>query len=245
MTLDVFVYGLASVLVVSAVSLVGILTVPAKSKNLIYLVSFSAGALFGDSFIHLLPETIEMGFSNATPIYILGGIVTLFIVEKIIHWHHSHGVPNPNVHMKPFAFMNLVGDGVHNFIDGLVIGGSYLVSIPLGLATTIAVVFHEIPQEIGDFGVLLKGGVHRRKAIMLNLFSALTSVAGFLVSIAISGYTEGFVSVMVPFTIGSFIYIAGSDLIPELHKEKSDKSAMQLLSFISGMAVMYLLLLIE
>ncbi|MBI3412844.1 MAG: ZIP family metal transporter [Candidatus Aenigmarchaeota archaeon] len=245
MTLDVFAYGLASVLVVSAISLVGILAIPAKSKNLIYPVSFAAGGLFGDSFIHLLPQTIEMGFTGATPVYILSGIVTMFVVEKIIHWHHSHGRPGPNAHIKPFVFMNLIGDGVHNFIDGLVIGASYLVNVPLGVATTLAVVFHEIPQEIGDFGVLLKGGVNRGKAIMLNLFSALAAVAGFLVSMAISGYIEGFVSIMVPFTIGSFVYIAGSDLIPELHKEKSDKSAMQLLSFVAGIAVMYLLLLVE
>ncbi len=243
--LGVFAYGLASVLIVSAISLVGILAVPAKSKNLIYLVSFSAGALFGDSFIHLLPETIELGFTGLTPLYILGGIVTMFVVEKIINWHHSHNIHTANPHVKPFVFMNLIGDGVHNFIDGLVIGSSYLANIPLGISTTMAVIFHEIPQEIGDFGVLLKGGVHRKKAVMLNLFSALTAVAGFLVSMVISGYIEGFVSIMMPFTIGSFVYIAGSDLIPELHKEKSDKSAMQLLSFISGMAVMYLLLLIE
>ncbi len=239
----VFVYGLASVLMVSLISLVGILAIPAKSKNLIYLVSFSAGSLFGDSFIHLLPETINIGFTTATSMYILSGIVTMFVVEKIIHWHHSHDAHRENPHIKPFVFMNLIGDGVHNFIDGLVIGGSYLVSVPLGVATTLAVVFHEIPQEIGDFGVLLKGGLNRRKAIVLNLFSALTSVAGFLVSMAISGYTDNFVAIIMPFTIGSFVYIAGSDLIPELHKEKSDKSAMQLASFVAGIGVMYLLLL--
>ncbi|MBI4177678.1 MAG: ZIP family metal transporter [Candidatus Aenigmarchaeota archaeon] len=243
--LDVFVYGLASVLVVSLISLVGILAIPAKSKHLIYLVSFSAGALFGDSFIHLLPETMEMGFDGTTPIYILAGIVTMFVVEKIINWHHSHDMHNKSQHVKPFVFMNLIGDGVHNFIDGLVIGSSYLASVPLGVATTLAVVFHEIPQEIGDFGVLLRGGVNRGKAIMLNFFSALAAVAGFLVSMAISSYVGNFVSMMVPFTIGSFVYIAGSDLIPELHKEKSDKSAMQLLSFVAGMAAMYALLLIE
>ncbi|MBI1971829.1 MAG: ZIP family metal transporter [Candidatus Aenigmarchaeota archaeon] len=244
--LDVFAYGLASVFVVSAISLIGILAIPAKSKNLIYLVSFSAGALFGDSFIHLLPETIEMGFTGATPIYILSGIVTMFVVEKIIHWHHSHGRPNPNAHVKPFVFMNLIGDGVHNFIDGLVIGSSYLVNIQLGIATSLAVVFHEIPQEIGDFGVLLKGGVNRKKAVVLNLFSALAAVAGLLVSMAVSGYIEGFVSMMVPFTIGNFVYIAGSDLIPELHKEKKTaKSAAQLVSFVLGIVVMYLLLLAE
>lgn len=244
--LDVFAYGLASVLIVSIISLVGILAIPAKSKNLMYLVSFSAGALFGDSFIHLLPETIELGFTNTTPLYILGGIVTMFVVEKIINWHHSHDIHTANPHVKPFVFMNLIGDGVHNFIDGLVIGSSYLVNIPLGIATTLAVVFHEIPQEIGDFGVLLKGGLNRSKAIMLNLFSALAAVAGFFVSLVISGYVSGFVSIMLPFTIGNFVYIAGSDLIPELHKEKKTaKSAIQLLSFVIGIAVMYLLLALE
>ncbi|MFH0890040.1 MAG: ZIP family metal transporter [Candidatus Aenigmatarchaeota archaeon] len=241
----VFVYGLASVIAVSLISLVGILAIPAKSKNLLYLVSFSAGALMGDSFIHLLPETIDMGFTANTPLYILAGIVTMFIVEKIIHWHHSHGFTAPSPHLKPFVFMNLIGDGVHNFIDGLVIGSSYIANIPLGITTTLAVVFHEIPQEIGDFGVLLRGGLHRSKAIVLNLFSASTSIAGFIVAFVASGYVGNFITIMAPFTIGNFVYIAGSDLIPELHKEKGTANSIkQLLSFVAGIAVMYALLML-
>ncbi len=244
--LDVFAYGLASVLVVSAMSLAGILTIPANSKNLVLLVSFSAGALFGDSFIHLLPEVVESGFTAATPAYLLGGIVVMFIVEKIINWHHSHNYTGHNPHLKPFVFTNLIGDGIHNFIDGLVIGGSYAVSVSLGVATTLAVVFHEIPQEIGDFGVLLKGGLNRRKAIILNLFSALTSVAGFFVSVLLSKGAADFIQALLPFTIGTFIYIAGSDLIPELHKEKKTSNSLaQLASFIAGILVMYALLLLE
>lgn len=243
---DVFAYGLASVLIVSAVSLAGILTIPANSKNLILLVSFSAGSLFGDSFIHLLPEVVKSGFTAATPAYLLGGIVVMFIVEKIINWHHSHNYNSHSPHMRPFVFTNLIGDGIHNFIDGLVIGGSYAASVSLGVATTLAVVFHEIPQEISDFGVLLKGGMNRRKAVILNLFSALTAVAGFFVSVLLSQSASGFLQVLLPFTIGTFIYIAGSDLIPELQKEKKTlKSFAQLASFIAGILVMYLLLLLD
>ncbi len=244
--LDVFAYGLASVLAVSAMSLVGILTVPANSKNLILLVSFSAGSLFGDSFIHLLPEVVKSGFTAATPAYLLGGIVVMFIVEKIINWHHSHNYNSRSPHMKPFVFTNLIGDGIHNFIDGLVIGGSYAVSIPVGVATTLAVVFHEIPQEISDFGVLLRGGLNKRKAVILNLLSAVAAVAGFFVSVILNRSTADFLQALLPFTIGTFIYIAGSDLIPELHKEKkTSNSFAQLASFIAGIFVMYLLLLLE
>src|SRR3989344_8080294 len=156
---SVWLYTLSSVLIVSVISLVGVFTLAINQKRLnkilLYLVSFSAGALLGDVFIHLIPQLIEENnFTLKTSFFALGGIVIFFTIEKIVHWQHCH-MPQTKDHTHPFAIVNLVGDGVHNFLDGLIIGASYIVSLPVGIATTVAVIFHEIPQEIGDFGVLL------------------------------------------------------------------------------------------
>ncbi len=241
-------YSLVSVFVVSLISLVGLFTLgmsPEKLKKiLIYFISFSAGALFGDAFIHLLPETIrENGFGVFAALSILSGIIIFFILEKIVYWRHCH-MPICEEHVHNFAYMNLVGDSVHNFIDGLIIAASYIVSFPVGFATTIAVLLHEIPQEIGDFGVLLHGGFTRTKALLMNFLTALFAVLGVVVGLSLKniGIIQKF---LIPFAIGGFIYIAGSDLIPELHKEnKLGISFMQIISFILGIAIMLALLLI-
>jgi len=142
--------------------------------------------------------------------------------------------------------MNLVGDSVHNFIDGLIIGASYLTSMPIGIATTMAVMLHEIPQEISDFGVLIYGGFSKKKALFLNFVVALTAVIGVITSLLIGSYFVNITNFLLPFTIGSFIYIAGSDLIPELHKEtKVRKSVIQLMMLILGIGIMYLFLFLE
>lgn len=248
--LNTWFYSLGSVVLVSLVSLVGILTLSLKDqrlkKILLLFVSFSAGALFGDAFIHLIPETVEAhGFSTNTSISILSGIALSFLVEKIIHWRHSHTSAKAD-HVHPFALMNLFGDGLHNFIDGLAIGASYLVSIPIGLATTLAVILHEIPQEFGDFGVLVHGGFSKHKALFFNLLTALTSVFGAVVALVINTYTENLTTFLLPFAAGGFIYIAGSDLIPELHKEiQPKKSFLQLVGFIGGILTMLSLLLLN
>ena len=149
-------------------------------------------------------------------------------------------------HAHPFAYTNLVGDGLHNFIDGLIIGASYIVSVPVGIATTIAVVLHEIPQEIGDFGVLIHAGFSKGKALALNFLSAVAAILGAVVALWLSGAVEGLEMVLIPLAAGGFIYIAGSDLIPELHKENHIvRSILQVISFIAGIGVMLLLLLLE
>lgn len=238
------VYALVSVLIVSLLSLIGLITLSFNDKLLknilLYLVSFAAGGLLGDSFVHLLPEAVEkIGFSVMLSFYVLLGIVVSFVIEKVIQWRHCHH----EEHIHPFAVMNLFGDGVHNFIDGLIIGGSYLVSIPLGIATTIAVIFHEIPQEVGDFGVLLQGGFSKAKALFFNFISASLAIIGTIVALLLNVYIEKLDLFLVPFAAGSFIYIAASDLIPELHKETNVwRSLMQLLFFILGLAIMFGLL---
>ncbi len=244
-------YTLISVLIVSLISLVGVLTLSFKvhtlKRCLIYLVSFSAGALLGDVFIHLLPEIIgKNGFELNISLYILFGILFSFIVEKIINWRHCHH-PTTKDHPHPFAIMNLVGDFFHNFLDGLIIGASYLASIPVGIATTIAVILHEIPQEIGDFGILLHGGFSKNKALFFNFVTALSAVLGAVLSFILAARVENSLSFLLPFAAGNFIYIAGADLIPELHKYEftTKGSFLQLLAIILGIGIMIGLLFLE
>ena len=199
----------------------------------------------GDLFIHILPEVSENCFAVMSAMYILLGIVLFFVIEKFIHWQHCH-MPINKGHVHGFAKINLIGDSLHNFIDGLIIGASYLVNPHIGFATTIAIVLHEIPQEIGDFGVLLHGGFSRGKALVLNFLTALTAVVGVVIAIFIGGYVDSLSSVLLPFAAGGFIYIAVADLIPELHKETDVKrSLVQLGAFLLGITIMVLLLLME
>jgi len=241
--LGVWVYSLVSVILISLISLVGLVTISLKreklGKILLLFVGFSAGGLLGDAFIHLLPEAVEgMGFTIAISFYVLAGIIFFYIMEMLVHWRHCH-IPTSFSHPHPFAYMNLIGDGMHNFVDGLIIGASYLAGIHIGIATTIAVILHEIPQEIGDFGVLLHGGFKVRKALLMNFLTALTAVAGVIISLILGVYIEGIGMFLLPFAAGGFIYIASSDLIPELQKEcAASKSLMQLLMIVLGILVM-------
>lgn len=246
----IWLYTIASVVIVSLISLIGIFTLAIKTQSLqkilLYLISLSAGTLIGDAFIHLLPEAAEpAGLTISISLYTISGIVMFFIIEKIVHWRHCHHMTTAD-HPHPFAWMNLFGDSVHNFIDGLIIGASFLASIPVGIATTIAVILHEIPQEIGDFGVLVHGGFSTKKAVALNFLTALAAVLGAVIALLIGQYAEAPTEFLIPFAAGGFIYIASADLIPELHKETTiKKSLLQLASFIVGIAAMMSLLYLE
>lgn len=239
-----------SVLIVSLISLIGVaalaLSAEKLKKVLFYLVSFSAGALLGDVFLHLLPTLAEeSALTQYTSLYILVGILLFLILEKFICWRHCH-IPTSKRHIHSLAAVNLVGDGLHNFIDGLIIAASYAISVPLGLVTTIAIIAHEIPQEIGDFGVLLYAGISRGKAIFFNFLSALLAFAGAGVGIIFADKFVDFSSSITALTIGGFIYIATADLIPELKKENElAQSAKQFLGIALGIAIMALLLLLE
>ena len=246
-----WILSIISVIAVSLLSMIGIITLWVNDKTLkkvlLYLVSFSAGSLFGDAFIHLIPQAIETNTSMTTvSLLILAGIFVSFIVERFFQWRHCH-VPTSSEHPHSLAYMNLFGDAVHNLIDGIIIAGSFLVSIPLGFATSLAVIFHEIPQELGDFGVLIYGGFKKRKALWFNFLTALAAIAGALISLTIGTAVSDYIPLVIPFAAGNFIYIAGSDLIPELRKDNPEpkKSALQMVSIIIGIAVMLLLLLIE
>ena len=177
---------------------------------------------------------------------IIVGIFAAFVVERFLQWRHCH-IPTSSEHPHSFVYMNLFGDAVHNLIDGLIIGGSYLASIPLGIATTLAVILHEVPQELGDFGILVHGGIKKRRALWFNFLTALTAVLGALISFVAGIAVESFVPLVIPFAAGNFIYIAGSDLVPELRKDAPNpkKSALQGLSIALGVSTMLVLLLLE
>jgi len=220
------------------VAFVGILFIGLKEAFLkrivMALVGFASGSLIGGAFIHLLPESLEETGQVAFH-YVIAGIVFFFVMEKFLYWRHCHKGECP-VHI--FAYLNLIGDGIHNFIDGMVIAASYILSWDLGVATTLAVIFHEIPQEIGDFGVLIYGGLTKGKALAYNFVSALTAVAGAFITYHLA-YIQGIERFLVPFAAGGFIYIAATDLMPELHKRNQAKeSIVQLLSVLAGIGLM-------
>lgn len=244
----VWLYTLASVGVISLVSLVGIFTLGFNQerlgRTLFYFVSFSAGALLGDVFLHILPEIMQGDSAGAVGAYVLLGIVAFFILERALVWHHSHGEHSEEVHAM--VYLTTVGDALHNFLDGIAIAAGFLVSIPVGIATATAVVFHEIPQEIGQYAILLHGGWSRAKALCYNFLSALAAVAGALAVLLFFQNTEHVPAILLGFSAASFIYIALSDLVPELHKESNERrSFLQLLWLLAGIGVMALLLLAE
>ncbi len=210
------------------------------------MVSLAVGSLFGDAFIHLLPEAFEKSRTKLeASLYVLAGIFAFFILEKFLLWRHEHVLESDHP-IHPVGYMNLLADGAHNFIDGMIIGASYLVSLPVGIATTTAVVFHEIPHELGNFFVLLYAGFTKTKALFFNFLSAAFAVLGVILSLLVGSNVENFSAIMLPLAAGGFIYIAGSDLVPELNKEpKLGKSLVQMLAIGTGVGLMLLLTMLE
>lgn len=246
--LNIWAYTLASVLVISLISFVGVLTLAIKKerlmKSLLYLVSFAAGALLGDVFLHIIPEMAEQGLGATQGAYILFGIFIFFGLERLVWWHHSHSEHSEEIHSA--VYLTQIGDTLHNFIDGVIIATAYLVSIPVGIATTFAVIFHEIPQEIGNFAVLIHGGWSAKKALLFNFFSALSAVVGALMVLLFVKQGNGSPDWLIALAASSFIYIALSDLVPEIHKEKNNKKSLLFLVWFGlGICVMGLLLFLE
>lgn len=245
-----YIYAILSVIAVSLVSLAGVFTLSIREevirKYIFLLVSLAVGALLGDAFIHLIPEAFE---NSSQPVIvsllIIAGILAFFVLEKFLHWHH-HGDDTDEDEIHPVGKLVLFSDGVHNFIDGIIIGTSFLASPALGVATTIAVILHEIPQEIGDFAVLLHSGYTRQRALWLNFLSALTAVLGTLVAFFFGGAGQAFSEMILPLAAGGFIYIAVADLIPELHKTKLLKHSLaQFVALVLGVVLMLSLLWLE
>lgn len=242
------IYIFVSVIIVSLISVIAAIPLLIKKKTsqklLVVLMSVSVGTLLGGVFIHFLPEMVDHGYSLTSALYIIAGFLIFFIIEKGIHWHHNKKCEHTSGHSHAYhlAPLNLIGDGIHNFLDGLVIAGSYLVSIPLGIAATLSIIFHEVPQEIADFGVLLYSGLSKGKAVLFNLFSALTAVLGAGAGLLLSSNVD-FEPFIIPFAAGSFIYIAASNLVPELHRQcKWTDTIIHIVSIIAGVGLMVLLL---
>jgi len=239
-----FYYALLASSVVSLMSFAGVLTLVLTdkilNKVLFVLIGFSAGTLMGGAFFHLIPEALSETVDGMLSIFVwvIVGFSVFFVMERLIKWRHCH---SGKCHVHSFAYMNLVGDAVHNFIDGVVIVATFMTDVNLGIVTTITIILHEIPQEIGDFGVLIYAGVGKFRALFYNFISALTAILGVVVGYFLSegGVVPGFPEALLPFAAGGFIYIAASDLIPELHKEeKLSKAFLAFLFFVIGIVFM-------
>lgn len=231
-----------SVLLTSLVSLVGVLTLMLQESMLRRviktLVAFASGTLLGAAFLDLLPEAAEHG--NFTLTYALAGIVLFFVVEGVIRWHHCH---EGRCEVHSFTYLNLIGDGVHNFIDGAIIVAAYLTSFDLGVVTTIAILLHEVPQEIGDFGILIYGGFSRAKALFFNFLSALASFAGAAAALLSSSLVGEVVPALLGLAAGGFIYIATTDLMPELQRGEDIRDVLKaLLTLLLGIVVIQLVI---
>lgn len=244
----IWIYTLASLIIVSLLSFIGASTLALGQqrlkKILLYLVSFSAGALLGDVFLHIFPEISHIRFGAREGLYMLSGIFLFFVFEKYIHWHHSHVEHKEEIHAV--VYLAMAGDALHNFMDGLVVAGSYLVSPALGFATTLAVVFHEIPHELGNFAVLVHGGWPAKKALIYNFLSSFAAIFGGVIVLTFARSLQSSPTLLLALGASSFIYVSLSDLIPEIHKETARlKSLFLLLFFVLGVSAMGLLLLLE
>lgn len=233
---------LVSTFSMSLISFMGVFALYLKEQSLqkitLPLVSMSAGALLGGALLHMIPESIEeIGNIDKVWLWVLIGFSIFLMLEQGIHWHHCHKAPSE--HKKPVTYLILIADGLHNFIDGLAIAGAFLVDFRVGIVTWFASAAHEIPQEFGDFGILIHGGWKKSKALWFNFLSGLTMVLGGLIAYYFSAGHD--ISFLLPFAAGNFIYIAASDLIPEVkHSEKIKTNVIHFASFLLGIAIIFL-----
>ncbi len=252
------IYIILATLAVSLISFVGVvglaLSKQKMDKLLLVLVALSGGGLLGGAFLHLIPEAIEKIGHNPLElqnvfIFVICGFLLFLLIEQYLHWHHCHGeadgkghCAHEDAHKKPVSTLILFGDGVHNLIDGLIIAAAFSVDPGVGIVTTIAVALHEIPQEIGDFGVLVYGGYTRSKALIFNFLSGLTAVLGGVIGFYFAEISGKASIYLLPIAAGGFIYIAASDLVPEIkHGEKASRLALNFSVFISGILFMLLM----
>jgi len=237
-----FFWVIGGTLAISLISFIGALTLFFREellkKIILPLVSLSAGALLGGAFLHMIPEALDkMVDSSIVFTWVLVGIILFFLMEQFIHWHHCHRMPSE--HKTPVTYLILFADGLHNFIDGLAIAGALVVSLPVGIITCLVTAAHEIPQELGDFGILIHGGWRPGKALLFNFISGLTAVAGGLLVYFLSRNID--VTFLLPFAAGNFIYIASSDLIPEIkHNDNFKTNLLHFTFFILGIIFIFL-----
>ncbi len=244
----VILYAILSVIIISLASVLAAIPLLIKKKPseklLLFLLSLSVGVIMSTVFFILMPEISEHHYTLEVGFYILLGFFLMFILEKLIHWHHSKQHACGHGHGYSLAPINLIGDGVHNFIDGMVVAGAYVANVTLGIAATISILFHEIPQEIADFGVLLYSGFSKKKALLFNFLSAATAIIGTIVGLILASKIHGFTHFMLPFAAGNFLYIAASNLLPELHRHcKLKDSLFHLLAITIGILIIVIVTL--
>lgn len=233
----------------SVLSLIGGLLLLLSKKLILkashLLISFAAGTLLGTVFFHLLPEAVEEHDPSEVFLFTLIGILVFFLIERFIHWFHSHShreLTEEMDHADAAAPLIIIGDSVHNFIDGVIIAATFLISFPLGVITALAVIAHEIPQEIGDFAILLRKGISRGKVLLINFLSSLSAVVGALLTFYLKDTIHGYLPIFISLTAGFFIYIASSDLIPEIHHEKRKGFAIyETILLLAGATLMFFL----
>ncbi len=228
-----------SVVIVSLISFAGVITLSVKEKLLhkwmLVIVSFAAGTLIATAFFNQLPKAVNRIGDTAFN-YALLGIVGFFLMERFIFWHHCH---THDHEVEPYTYLNLVGDGVHNFVDGAIIAAAYLTNFHLGLVTTVAIALHEIPQEIGDFAILIHGGFGKWKALAFNFLSAITSVGGAVLMYLLSGI-ENSIPILIAIAAGGFTYIAAADLFPEMQRETNAKEiTFETIALLLGIALIF------
>lgn len=227
---------LAGTLLMASLAWVGLAVLALRSESLHRilpaLVAFAAGSLLGGSFLHLMPETLLRTGPVLEPfLWLLTGFVAFFLLEQFLHWRHDHGMRA--FRHEPVTHLILLADGMHNFLGGLAIGGSFLISPRVGFVTWLAAAAHEIPQELGDFAILLRGGWEARRALLFNFASALTVVPGGLLAYVAGRWLD--VTFLLPLAAGNFLYIAASDLIPEIkHGDGFGRRVLHLVSFVAG-----------
>jgi zinc and cadmium transporter len=219
-------------MLISSVSLVGLASLKINHESLhkvlILWISLSAGSLMGSVFLDLLPEAIEIAEPKTVFAMVLASFFLFFLIEKLFHWRHCH---DDECHEHSFGYLSLLGDSVHNFVDGLTIAAAFMTSPTLGLSTTFAIMTHELPQEVGDFGVLLKAGFSHQKALLLNFVTAVTAIVGAILGYFLINKIEWVNGLLLPIAAGGFLYIAASDLLPEINKERSTKKIFSSLLF--------------
>lgn len=253
---DTFIVTLLAIALVSTISLIGVFFLPFGKRTGTFItiaVGIAVGALLGDAFIHLIPEAAEALSGELLALWLLTGIGFFFVLEKLLHWHHHHELHTEHEecadceqHIAPFGHLILFSDVLHNIVDGAIIAAGFLVSTEAGIATTIAVALHELPQEIGDFGVLIHAGFSRARALLFNFLSACAAFVGAGVVFVVGTAIENAVPALSAFAAGSFIYIAMADLVPELHKNNALRtSLMQFGAVLFGVALMTALLVFE
>lgn len=224
----------------SAIAMVGSVTLVLKPETLnrlvLPLVAFAAGSLIGGAFFHMIPAAFN-GSGNilGIGIAVVAGFTTFFVLEQLLHWHHCHRAQSDC--KQPLTYLILIGDALHNFLGGLAIAGTFLIDIRLGVTSWLAAAAHEVPQELGDFGVLVHGGWSKRRALLFNVLSGLTFLVGGLLAYGLSFQMD--VSWLIPFAAGNFLYIGASDLVPEVNKHKDLKAnSIHLLTFVLGLALL-------